>query len=187
MDAEQKVDQGRCFHSLQGLLESQELLHSKLQISLITDQHLSVPPPPTERKVPDGFRTAALQSQLCPLHSQVMLAGYFPTSHLGVPGDAARCRGGAQLIGLPGLGGKPADSVRHGDTEPEAKDRPQTFRDTESLMFGRNSAGTFHLFISCYFFNYCNSSTAVDFSSEQVTNVSFHRKTPFSDTNCFVV
>lgn len=137
--------------------------------------------------MPDGFRTAALQSQLCPLHSQVMLAGYFPTSHLGVPGDAARCRGGAQLIGLPGLGGKPADSVRHGDTEPEAKDRPQTFRDTESLMFGRNSAGTFHLFISCYFFNYCNSSTAVDFSSEQVTNVSFHRKTPFSDTNCFVV
>lgn len=167
------MDQDRCFQSLQGLLENQELLHSKLQISLITDQHLSVPP---ERKVPDRFRTAALQPQLCRLHSQVMLAGYFPTSHLSVPGDAARCRRGGQLIGLPGLGGKPADSVRHGDTEPEAKDRPQTFRDTESPMSGRNSACTFHLFISCYFFNYC---TAVDFSSEQVTNVSFHKRLNF--------
>ena len=114
--------------------------------------------------MPNRFRTAVLQPQLYPLHSQVMLAGYFPTLCLGLPGDAVRCRSDAHLIGLPGLGSKPADGVKHGDTEPEAKDRPQTFRDTESLMSEENSACTFHLFINCYFFNHCNSSTAVDFS-----------------------
>lgn len=50
-----------------------------------------------------------------------------------------------------GAGGEPADGVGHGDAELEAKNRPQTFRDTKSLTSEGNSACTFHLFVNYFF------------------------------------
>lgn len=179
MHGEGNVDRDRHVCSLQGLLKSQELLHGDTascrapQLSLITDQHLSVPmrdkcPTDSEQQHynPSSIPCAARScwQVTSPLRASVSLVMQRDAGEVHVS-SVYQGRGASQQT----VWNMEIQSQRpKTDPWPSETLKAWCLKEIQPVLF------TYSLVVT--FFNYCNSSTAVDFSSEQKSGMSVFRE-----------